>query len=160
MAVEVTAGTPLAEALQNVVQPKVVEVGWSTGAQDDSYLSEYIILMLVNGKTQDQIAAELANDLLGLGEDDPSAVEFSRWLFEQVNSLHAQLNGHSAPMQGQAIQSQIGTTQEEQPQGPDASAQVQAQDASMTDGGDVLPEGAMYVQAKSQLLSLTKTDMF
>ena len=57
MAVEVALNTPLAEALGNVVQPKLTEVGWSTGGLDDSALTEYIILMLVNGKTQEQIAA-------------------------------------------------------------------------------------------------------
>lgn len=140
MAVEVVAGTPLAEALQNVVQPKVVEVGWSTGAQDDSYLSEYIILMLVNAKTQDQIASELANDLLGLGDDDASAVEFARWLFEQVNLLNAQLNG-PAPTQGHAMDAQMDAPQEVLNQGTDMGSQ--AQDASMSDGADGLPEGAM-----------------
>ncbi|KAL1954216.1 hypothetical protein VTO42DRAFT_1496 [Malbranchea cinnamomea] len=93
MTVSVELNTPLAEALNNVVQPKLVEVGWSTGGGDDSALAEYIILMLVNRKTQEQIAAELANDLLGLGPDDTEAVDFSKWLFEQVETLNRQLNG-------------------------------------------------------------------
>ncbi|MCJ1399261.1 hypothetical protein MMC11_002463 [Xylographa trunciseda] len=87
MAVSVALNTPLADALSNVVQPKLVEVGWSTGGLDDSALAEYIILMLVNGKTQEQISAELSNDLLNLGPDDSGAVDFSRWLFEQVEVL-------------------------------------------------------------------------
>jgi hypothetical protein len=93
MAVSVQLNTPLAEALNAVVQPKLVEVGWSTGGGDDSALAEYVILMLVNGKTQEQIATELANDLLSLGPDDTEAVDFSRWLFEQVETLNRQLNG-------------------------------------------------------------------
>ena len=106
---EVTLNTPLAEALSNVVQPKLSEVGWSTGGLDDSALGEYIILMLVNGKTQEQIAAELSNDLLNLGPDDSGATDFSKWLFEQVELLNSQLNGGSAPQTasappGQAIQ--------------------------------------------------------
>jgi hypothetical protein len=92
--VEVTAGSPLAKALQDVVSPKLVEVGWSSGMQDDT-LSEYIILMLVNGKSQDEIASELSKDLLDLGPEDQSAKEFSRWLFEQVHLINAQLNGTS-----------------------------------------------------------------
>ena len=92
MAVEVALNTPLAEALTNVVQPKLSEVGWSTGGLDDSALGEYIILMLVNGKTQEQIAAELSNDLLNLPPDDTGAIEFARWLFEQVDLLNKQLN--------------------------------------------------------------------
>ena len=87
MAVSVALNTPLADALSNVVQPKLVEVGWSTGGLDDSALAEYIILMLVNGKTQEQISAELSNDLLNLGPDDSGAIDFSRWLFEQVEVL-------------------------------------------------------------------------
>ena len=96
MSVEVALETPLAEALNNAIQPKLVEVGWSTGGADDSALSEYIILMLVNGKTQDQIAAELSGDLLNLGPDDPGARDFSHWLFEQVEPKGAQLGQHPA----------------------------------------------------------------
>lgn len=92
----VAAGTPLAEALSNVIPPKLVEMGWSSDG-DDSALIEYVILMLVNGKTQEQIAGELSNDLLGLGEGDTQALEFSRWLFEQVEILNQQINGGGAP---------------------------------------------------------------
>lgn len=88
--------TPLADALNTAIQPKLVEVGWGTGGAEDSALSEYIILMLVNGKTQDQIAAELAGELLGLGPDDPSARDFAKWLFHEIESLDSQLNGGSA----------------------------------------------------------------
>src|SRR5262245_43170819 len=97
MAVSIELNTPLADALNEVVQPKLVEVGWSTDGGDDSALAEYVILMLVNGKTQDQIAAELSNDLLSLGPDDTEAVDFSRWLFEQVDVLNKRLNGPSTP---------------------------------------------------------------
>lgn len=93
MSVQVALGTPLAEALNQALLPKLLEVGWGSGGDDDSALSEYIILMLVNGKTQDQIAAELAGDLLNLGPDDPGAGDFSRWLFEQVEVLDQQING-------------------------------------------------------------------
>jgi hypothetical protein len=111
MPVDVAVGTPLAEALQNVVLPKLVEVGWSTGMQDDT-LSEYIILMLANGKSQEQIASELSNDLLDLGPNDQGAVDFAKWLFEQVQVLAAQFdvsvdtasgsNGVQADAQGDA----------------------------------------------------------
>ncbi|KAI1408920.1 hypothetical protein F5Y13DRAFT_182446 [Hypoxylon sp. FL1857] len=93
MAIEVAMNTPLADALNMAIQPKLVEVGWASGGADDSALSEYIILMLVNGKTQDQIAAELAGDLLSLGPDDPGARDFAKWLFDQIESLNSQLNG-------------------------------------------------------------------
>jgi hypothetical protein len=109
MSVEVALQTPLAHALNTVIQPKLVEVGWSTGGDDDSALSEYIILMLVNGKTQEQIAAELSGDLLNLGPDDPGARDFSQWLFQQVEVLNSQqsagdeyIGGDSATGQGDA----------------------------------------------------------
>lgn len=92
MSVEVVLESPLAHALNSAIQPKLVEVGWSTGGADDSALSEYIILMLVNGKTQEQIAAELSGDLLNLGPDDPGARDFSQWLFEKVEELNSQLS--------------------------------------------------------------------
>lgn len=94
MPVEIALNTPLADALNNAIQPKLLEVGWGTG--DDSALAEYIILMLVNGKTQEQIAAELSGELLGLPADDPSVHNFSSWLFEQIDLLNGQLNGGPA----------------------------------------------------------------
>lgn len=106
MAVEVSLNTPLAEALSNVVQPKLTEVGWSTGGLDDSALTEYIILMLVNGKTQEQIAAELSNDLLNLDPEDSGATEFAGWLFQQVETLQNQLHGGST-LQSQAPQQDL-----------------------------------------------------
>jgi hypothetical protein len=93
MSVEIVLDSPLANALNMAIQPKLVEVGWSTGGADDSALAEYIILMLVNGKSQDAIAAELSGDLLNLGPDDPGARDFARWLFDQVDVLSAQCGG-------------------------------------------------------------------
>lgn len=106
MATAVAVGTPLAEALGNAIQPKLVEMGWSSDGGDDSALTEYVILMLVNGKTQEQIAGELSNDLLGLGEGDTQALDFSRWLFEQVEVLNQHLNGRGAAMSNEAASAQ------------------------------------------------------
>ena len=86
----VAAGSPLAEALSRVIQPKLVEMGWSAEGGDDSALTEYVVLMLVNGKSQEQIAGELSNDLLGLAEGDTQALDFSKWLFGQVKELRKQ----------------------------------------------------------------------
>ncbi len=94
--VDVALGTPLSEALSNVVQPKLSEIGWSTDG-DDSALCEYIILMLVNGKTQEQIASELSTDLLSLAPEDRGAIEFASWLFDQAQILSHQLNGGPPP---------------------------------------------------------------
>ena len=149
MAVEVALNTPLAEALSNVVQPKLSEVGWSTGGLDDSALGEYIILMLVNGKTQEQIAAELSNDLLNLGPDDTGATDFAIWLFEQVDILNGQLNGpHLSQMpqaqQGQVIPSYIdeGSLSRDGDRQPNDQGST---DADMAEAMDGVKDGAMYV---------------
>lgn len=138
MSVQVALETPLSQALNAAIQPKLVEVGWSTGSDDDSALSEYIILMLVNGKTQEQIALELSGDLLNLGPDDPGARDFSQWLFEQVAVLNAQLNGGDGFSGAQATIAQGDTSHE-------------AQDAEM---GDASQTGEPNVYAIS-LVELT-----
>lgn len=93
MSIEVSPGTPLAEALNSAILPKLVEAGWGTGGDEDGALAEYIILMLVNGKTQEQIAHELCSELLSLPTDDPAVIGFSQWLFETLAQLNGQLNG-------------------------------------------------------------------
>ena len=96
MPIEIALGTALAQALQAEIQPKLAEVGWGSGDPSDTAMSEYIILMLVNGKTQDEIARELSGELLDLDPGDPTVLDFSGWLFQQVEALHAQQNGARA----------------------------------------------------------------
>jgi nuclear polyadenylated RNA-binding protein NAB2 len=133
MAAVIQAGTLLADQLSKIVQPKLVDIGWTSNGLDDSALADYIVLMLVNGKTQDQIASELSNDLLNLSPEDSGARDFASWLFEQVNSLTAQANGEvNIQSQTQAIPS--FTTQDDmrgrQP------ANNGSQDADMGDAMD------------------------
>jgi hypothetical protein len=97
MSVEVALGTPLAEALNMAIQGKIAELGWAGPGTEGSAMSEYFLLMLANGKTESEIAAEIAGDLLQLGPDDETAPGFAHWLFEQVGALSAQLG--SAPAQ-------------------------------------------------------------
>lgn len=139
MSTAVALGTPLAEALSNVMQPKLVEMGWSSDTGEDSALIEYVILMLVNGKTQEQIADELSNDLLGLGEGDTQALEFSRWLFEQVEVLNNNINGlASVPSAAPASTQSIPTSDD-----PNLDQSQDQQDAAM---GDASGQGdTMYV---------------
>ena len=134
--VEVALNTPLADALSNVVQPKLSEVGWSTGGADDSALGEYIILMLVNGKTQDQIATELSNDLLNLPPEDTGATDFARWLFEQVDLLNKQVKGVQT---SQAQQLQVTDLQQHE-----ASRGIDGGDEAMGDAMDGVQNGPMY----------------
>ncbi|KAI5797911.1 hypothetical protein DFH27DRAFT_611828 [Peziza echinospora] len=84
----ITLNTPLSDSLNASIQEKLVEIGWSIAGEDSSPLSEYICLMLVNGKSQEQIAEELSGDLLGLAKEDDSATIFSQWLFAKVEELH------------------------------------------------------------------------
>ena len=153
MAVEVQLETPLANALNNVVQAKLSDFGWSTGGLDDSTLSEYIILMMVNGKTQEQIASELATDFFNLEPGDTSVTDFASWLFQQVETLNAELNGIS--IQGAANQQAQNT--------PDANASsgqlngtedqggvdMASQDTEMGDATDGSGAASMYVNAGS-----------
>lgn len=132
MAGLIQADSPLAAQLSSVVQPKLMEIGWATGGPDDSALAEYIILMLINGKSQEQIASELSNDLLSLGPDDPGATNFAIWLFEQVNLLlkPSAASQQAAPVASaadtQAIPSFTSDVHDDQP----------AQDAEMGEATD------------------------
>jgi hypothetical protein len=131
MSVEVSLSSPLAEALNSVIEPKLIEIGWASDGLDQSALSEYIVLMLVNGKTQEQIAAELSGDLLNLGPNDPVAAEFSRWLFEQVEVISRQLSGTSATI------NQIATTTILPQDGADVQGSSgDSPDTLMGDAGD------------------------
>ncbi|KAL8634290.1 MAG: hypothetical protein Q9228_008116 [Teloschistes exilis] len=149
MSVEVSLNTPLAEALSNAVQPKLTEIGWATGQSDDLALGEYIVLMLVNGKTQDQIAAELSNDLLQLAPDDNGAVDFAKWLFEQVYILNAQLNGGAAPPSQGTQESQSNHTylsEEHQLQDQNRQLSVSATlDADMSEAMEDVQDSSMWV---------------
>ena len=136
MVVPITGNSPLAQALQNVVQPKLVEVGW--GGVDDSTLAEYIILMLVNGKTQEQIASELSNDLLGLGPEDNGAIDFSQWLFEQVDVLNNELNGSATNEAAQSDQNGDQALQN----GHEGESH---EDTDMMDKTDAQAQNSMYV---------------
>ena len=161
MAVEVALNTPLADALSNVVQPKLSEVGWSTGGLDDSALGEYIILMLVNGKTQEQIAAELSNDLLNLGPDDTGATDFAKWLFEQVDILNGRLNGPPAIQTSQAEQGQtIPSYIDERSLSRGGNRQPLdggGTDADMGEAMDGVQTGVMYATIRNTIIDKSLT---
>ncbi|CCX31626.1 hypothetical protein FPQ18DRAFT_3964 [Pyronema domesticum] len=118
----VAMSTPLEEALNSRIQPKLVEIGWSHG-DHNSPLGEYICLMIKNGKTQEQIASELSGDLLGLSPDDASATQFARWLFEELDTLRQTMGEGS----GQADQNvapmdeEMGDAEESHEAGPEGA---------------------------------------
>lgn len=90
MTVTVELSTPLADALNAAIPPKLEEYGWATGGGDDVALTEYIVLMLANGKTRDEVTKELSTDLLGLDPSDEGLSNFCNWLFATVDTLAAQ----------------------------------------------------------------------
>ncbi|KAM0332136.1 hypothetical protein ACHAQA_002409 [Verticillium albo-atrum] len=92
MPIQVVIGTPLADALNEAIQGKLIEVSLAQSTNDAAALSEYIVLTLVNGKSQEEIVNELATDLLGLPANDPVAIQFVAWMFEQVDTLNNQLS--------------------------------------------------------------------
>ena len=114
MPVEVHPNTPLAEAIISSVQPKLLDVGWGTGGADDAALAEYIVLMLVNGKTQEEIASDISGELLNLGPDDPVAREFASWLFQEVEAINSRLHGAPAPQEAAPDAMQISGANEDQ----------------------------------------------
>ncbi|KAI9686778.1 MAG: hypothetical protein M1822_002838 [Bathelium mastoideum] len=137
MPVQVAMDTPLASSLMGVINPKLAEYGWSSGGAEDNALCEYVMLMLVNGKTQGEIASELQNDLLSLDPSDRGPEEFAQWLFKEAESLSggSSEGGANAP----SSQTQLSGI-------PDGGAGP-APETEMADEVDVVPTGA-YVQAR------------
>lgn len=78
-------GTPLGDAFHNVVQQVVAELGWNEA--DDYSLTKMILLLVGKGKSQENIASELSNELLGLAPGDTAASNFMKWLFQQMDLL-------------------------------------------------------------------------
>ncbi|RMD41645.1 hypothetical protein DV735_g3481, partial [Chaetothyriales sp. CBS 134920] len=131
----VAVDTPLAEALSTTIHQRIVEESWTT--EDDTALAEYIVLMLANGKTQDQVAAELAGELL---QDAHGTEEFAKWLFEQV----AALSGTQAPEPRIVGMTDLETRVQSDELAHDADAAMvpAAYDADMGDGApDNAPKG-------------------
>lgn len=151
MAVQIAVGTPLAEALNSAVHTKLLEVGW--GSEDDTSLAEFIVLMLVNGKTEGQIASELASDILPEGE---GTQEFARWLFEQVRML--QNGGSASATKSQAEQQSIPSFQDpdesRRSKGDTQDAPV-AYDSEMVDGSATAPGNASVIDFLSFVSTLT-----
>jgi hypothetical protein len=132
--VEVQLGTPLAKALSQAIQQKFNELGWASGGADEA-LADYIVLMIGNGKTQQEITSELSTDFLSIPSDDPNLLEFVRWLFDHINTIDANLDG-PAPTNDSAM----GGAQED-------TAMDGNFDASMTDGSNEL-NAYVYVYGK------------
>lgn len=127
------AGSALAEQIQNAAQHKLMEIGWAP-EESDTTLSEYVTMMLVNGKDHAGVQSELGGELLGVGEDDPGVTDFTKWLFDTVRSIGAS----ALPPQQQAYD--MGATA--------AEPQVQTSEEAM---GDATADSNMYVLLPSHL---------
>ena len=136
MATAVDAGSDHAQQLQNAIQPKLMENGWVTD-ENDMTLAEYVTMMIVNGKDAQGVQAELGTDLLAIGDDNPEVIDFTRWLFDQVQAI-------TQPQ----LQQQQQTSENGAPQ--DQAQQAPTQDVAMDDSSAT--GEAVYV-ASSQLFS-------
>jgi hypothetical protein len=141
---------PLAQAIQAAVQPKLIENGWV--AEDaDTELSEYITLMVINGKTQQQVVSEVGTELLGVGEDDPAVAEVARWLFQQVPFLNAQVNGGGQQAVDQPMDAQTQDAQNGAPQPIPTAQDSQMDDAGASDAVYVNPDNCWRAADPSAL---------
>lgn len=86
---------PLADELKNAVQSQALERGW-TQDEDDASLAEYIVLMVANNKSEDEIVSELSNELL----QGASGVEdFASWLMAYIKKLTGSGDSDSSAQQ-------------------------------------------------------------
>ena len=136
----ISLDTPLAEQLNALVHQKITEEGWST--EEDTSLAEYIVLMLVNGKTQEQISSELASELL---QDVDGIPQFAQWLSDQVAILK---NGADVPASSTNQQMADATSQSLPDYTEITNDEIPA--AYDTDMGDNAPDNALVV-SKNEL---------
>lgn len=137
MSADLATGTPLVNALQVVVEQKLAETTWSNSGLDDAQLAEYILLMVVNGKTQEEIAAELSTELLQLAPEDTGATDFTSWLFEQINVLSGQIE------QGVDVASMVAQPQQTEADSGAATIAPDGQDTAMDEAADAQQDDTM-----------------
>ena len=68
------------EALKTVLQKRLAEAGGPLEGFDQSLLLKYAMRMMTNEEASDDIAGELAEDMLNRPDDDPLAAGISSWL--------------------------------------------------------------------------------
>ena len=135
---QIEANSALAQTIQSAAQAKLMEAGWAA-EENDTTLSEYVTMMLVNGQDFQRVQAELGGELLGVGEDDPAVADFTRWLFEQAQAL-------TAPQQQQQQEPDPGATTQEPQVQDDMQGQSMEQDEMMGEGPSA---DGMYVSTPS-----------
>ncbi|ORY75042.1 hypothetical protein BCR35DRAFT_306468 [Leucosporidium creatinivorum] len=85
---DIVPSSPQGQALQNAIQDKLVSLGWTTEATEDDppVMAEYILVMLGNRKTAEQINDELSSVTT---DYDPS---FVTWLFQELERHYPSTN--------------------------------------------------------------------
>ena len=68
------------EALKTALQKRLAEAGGPLEGFDQSLLLKYVMRMMTNEEASDDIAGELAEDMLNRPDDDPLAAGMSSWL--------------------------------------------------------------------------------
>ena len=68
------------EALKTALQKRLAEAGGPLEGFDQSLLLKYVMRMMTNEEASDDIAGELAEDMLNRPDDDPLAAGISSWL--------------------------------------------------------------------------------
>ncbi|MBW0513546.1 hypothetical protein O181_053261 [Austropuccinia psidii MF-1] len=115
---EIVMQTPEAKQLEISVQRKLAEFSYSTA--DDVVMAEYVVVMLANAKTPEQITAELT-ELIGEDMYDP---QFTKWLFEEVARQYGLDSSPSIPPQS-PTENQDQSFQSNNPQVPDIGDKIE-----------------------------------
>ncbi|OCL08114.1 hypothetical protein AOQ84DRAFT_377063 [Glonium stellatum] len=74
------------EALKSALQKRLAEAGGPFEGFDQSLLLKYAMRMIANEEASDEIAGELAEDMLNRPDDDPLAAGISSWLSQQMGT--------------------------------------------------------------------------
>ncbi|CEH11693.1 Nuclear polyadenylated RNA binding protein [Ceraceosorus bombacis] len=79
MSLTIEANTPAAQALQTSIQSHLASRGWAD--KDDEVMAEYVVVMLSNSKSVDQVTAEM-EEIIG-NDFDPRS--FGKWLEQEMS---------------------------------------------------------------------------
>lgn len=93
MATDISPDSPEGSALKAIILPKLIALGWSSGMQDET-LAEYILLLLQNGISKEQLTSDLSTDMVETDDQNSpeKCAEFTDWLFDQVANVRAGLD--------------------------------------------------------------------
>ncbi|KAL9088223.1 MAG: hypothetical protein Q9159_003206 [Coniocarpon cinnabarinum] len=96
--VQIPSDSPLQGTLSPQIQAKVAELGWSNS--DDTSLTDFILLTLAQGRTQEQLSDEI-KDLLEESEFSRLG-DFTGWLVGEILAANGQSNPAAPDTSSQA----------------------------------------------------------